>query len=70
MKNSMEVPQKKKKREFPSWFSRNESAHGLASMRMQVQYLALLGGLRIQACSELWYRLQIWLRSGVAVAVV
>ena len=29
-------------------------------MRMQVQFLALLSGLRIQCCCELWYRLQTW----------
>ena len=28
-----------------------------------------LSGLRIQCCRELWYRLQTWLGSGVAVAV-
>ena len=39
-------------------------------MRMQVQTLALLSGLRIQCCCELWYRSQMWLRSGSAVAVV
>ena len=32
---------------------------GLVSMRMQVQSLALLGGLRIQHCRELWCRLQM-----------
>ena len=30
----------------------------------------LLSGLRTQHCSELWYRLQLQLGSGVAVAVV
>ena len=38
-------------------------------MRLQVQSLALLSGLRILRCGELWYRLQTWLRSGMAVAV-
>ena len=42
----------------------------LVSMRMQVQSLALLSGLRIQRCCELWSRLQMWLRSGIAVALV
>ena len=42
----------------------------LAPMRMQVQSLALLSGLRIQHCRKLWYRLQTRLGSGVAVAVV
>ena len=32
--------------------------------------LTLLSGLRIQHCHELWYRLQMQLRSQVAVAVV
>ena len=32
--------------------------------------LASLGGIRIWGCCELWYRLQMWLRSCVAVAVV
>ena len=42
----------------------------LVSMRMQVQSLASLSGLRIWCCCELWCRSQMWLRSGVAVAVV
>ena len=32
--------------------------------------LAPLSGLRIWSCHELWYRLQIWLGSYIAVAVV
>ena len=39
-------------------------------MRMWVQFLALLCGLKIQHCCELWYRSQMWLGSGVSVAVV
>ena len=39
-------------------------------MRMQVQSLASLGRLRIQCCHELCCRSQMWLGSGVAVAVV
>ena len=39
-------------------------------MRMRVQSLALLSGLRIQLCSELWCRSQMQLGSCVAVAVV
>ena len=31
--------------------------------------LALLGGLRIQCCRELWHRSQTWLGSGISVAV-
>ena len=41
----------------------------LVSMRMRFQSLALLGGLRIQRCHELWCSLQVWLGSGIAVAV-
>ena len=37
---------------------------------MQVQSLALLSGLRIQHCCELWCRLKMQLGSCVAVAVV
>ena len=40
------------------------------STRMQVLPLASLSGLRIWSCCELWYRLQTWLGSHVAVAVV
>ena len=32
--------------------------------------LASLSGLRIRHCHKLWHRLQMWLRSGIAVAVV
>ena len=32
--------------------------------------LALLSGLRIQCCCELWFRLQMWLGSWISVAVV
>ena len=42
----------------------------LVSMRMWIQSLALLSGLGIQHCHELWCRLQIQLRSCSAVAVV
>ena len=35
----------------------------LISMRIQVQSLALLSGLRIRHCHELWCRLQTWLGS-------
>ena len=41
----------------------------LASLRMWVQAPALLSGLRIRHCCELWCRSQTWLRSCVAVAV-
>ena len=42
----------------------------LVSMRTWIQPLASLSGLRILCSPELWCRLQTWLRSGVAVAVV
>ena len=38
-------------------------------MRMQVQSLASLSGLRIRRCRELLCRLQMWPGSGVAVIV-
>ena len=45
----------------------------LVSMRMQVRYLALLSGLRIQRCCELWFRwgsdpTLLWLWCGLAAA--
>ena len=40
------------------------------SIRMWVQSLALLSELKIWHCHELWRRLQMWLGSGIAVAVV
>ena len=39
------------------------------SMRTQVRSLALLSGLRLQRCRELWCRSHTWLGSHVAVAV-
>ena len=41
----------------------------LGNMRLQVPSVALLSGLRLQRCCELWCRLQMRLGSGVAVAV-
>ena len=38
-------------------------------MRTWVQSVALLSGLRIWCCRELWCRVQTWLGSVVAVAV-
>ena len=38
-------------------------------MRMWVQSLVLLSGLRIWHCHELWYRSQTWLGSAVAMVV-
>ena len=42
----------------------------LGTMRLRVRFLALLSGLRIRCCGELWCRSQIRLGSGTAVAVV
>ena len=53
--------------EFPLWLSGKGTR--LVSMRIQVQSLASLSELRIRHCHDLWCRLQIQLRSGVAVAV-
>ena len=39
-------------------------------MRIRIQSLSLLSGLRIQSCCKLQCRSQMWLRSGVTVAVV
>ena len=41
----------------------------LTSVHEDAGSLALLSGLGIRCCHELWYRLQMWLVSGVAVAV-
>ena len=42
----------------------------LGTMRLLVRSLALLSGLRIRHCCELWCRLQMQLGYRVAVAVV
>ena len=42
----------------------------LVPMRLWVPSLALFSGLRIPCCCELWCRSQMWLGSGIAVAVV
>ena len=42
----------------------------LVSMRIWIRSLVLLIGLRLWHCRELWCKLQMQLRSGVAVAVV
>ena len=52
------------KEEFLLWLSGNEP------MRTQVRSLASLSGLRIPHCHELGRRLQMQLRSGVALALV
>ena len=40
------------------------------SMRLWVQPLASLTGLKIWHCHKLWHRSQMWLGSGIAVAWV
>ena len=42
----------------------------LETMKFRVRSLAVVSGLNIQCCHELWYRSQMWLRSHVAVAMV
>ena len=41
----------------------------LGTMRLRVRSLALLSGLKIWCCRELWCRLQTQPGSGIAVAV-
>ena len=41
----------------------------LGTMKLWVRSLASLSGLRIPHCCDLWCRLQLWLGSGMAVAV-
>ena len=43
---------------------------GGETLRLLVQSLSSLSGFRIWRCHELWCRSQMWLGSGVAVAVV
>ena len=38
-------------------------------MSLRVRSLASISGLGIGICPELWYRSQMWLRSGVAEAL-
>ena len=57
---------KTKTREFSLWL--DELRTQLVSKRMWVQFLAWLSGLRIRRCLKLRLRLQMQLRSGVAVA--
>ena len=42
----------------------------IVSVRMCVQSLAALSGFRVRCCHKLQCRSQMWLESGVAVAVV
>ena len=58
------------RKEIPLKNKSGRSHHGSAVMRMRFQSLAFFSGLGIQHCCELWCRLQMWLRSGIAVAVV
>ena len=54
--------------EFPLWLSGLRT--DMVSVRMWVQALATLSGLRIWCCHKLWHWSQMWLRSRAAVAVV
>ena len=54
--------------EFPLWLSWLRTQ--LGSVRLQVQSLASLSGLKIQHCFKLQCRSQMQLRSSIAVAVV
>ena len=54
--------------EFPLWL--NQIRTQLVFMRMQVQFLALISGLRIWSCRKLQGRSQTQLAPGIAVAVV
>ena len=58
---------KKAQQELPSWLSGLRTQ--LVSIRMRIQSLLLLSGLRIQCCCKLWCRLQTCLGSSVAMAV-
>ena len=53
--------------EFPLWLSGQRIQ--LGTMRVWVWSLASLSGLWIRHCCELWCRSQMWLGSGVAVAL-
>ena len=53
-------------KEFLLWFSGLRTL--LVSMRMWVQSLALLSGLRIPRCGKLQCRSKMWFGSGVAVS--
>ena len=55
------------KEECPLWLSRLKEPN-IVSMRMQVGYLALLSGLRIQHYLKLWFRSKMRLGSVVAVS--
>ena len=59
----------KKKKKTKTWVSDvvHQKQIWLLSTRTQVQSLVSLSGLKIWHCHELW---QMWLGSGVAVAVV
>ena len=61
-------PVKSSSLEFPSWLSGQRIR--LGTMRLRVRSLALLHGLRIWGCRELWCRSQTRLGSCVAAAVV
>ena len=55
--------------EFLSYVAQQKQIR-LGAMRLRVRSLASLSGLRIRCCCELQFRLQTWLGSCMAVAVV
>ena len=57
-----------RKEEFPLWLSGLRTCHSLCED--EVLSLTWLTGLRIWYSCKLWHRLQMQLRSGMAVAVV
>ena len=54
--------------EFLLWLNRLRTL--IISVRMRVQSLAFLSGLKIRRYHKLWCRWKMWLGSGVAVAVM
>ena len=67
-RKSLSLLKSRKFGEFLLWLSGLRTR--LVAMRMQVRSLAPLSGLMTWRCHELWCRLQMWLKSGVAVAMV
>ena len=57
-------------REFPLWLIGLRTGPCPISVKTQFQFLALLSGSRIQCCCMLLHKLQMWLGSSVAMAVV
>ena len=71
----MDIKRCHRRENNPKWFlgapaMAQQKPAQLASMRMRAPSLAFLSGLRIRCYREPCCRSQMWLRSGVAVAVV